>query len=338
MTDHNDPADVQANGDSRFERRRFLQLAGTATVVTGGLALLSACGGDDDDDDSGTVTPTPTASSSATSGDLDIFNFALNLEYLKGSFLSQAALGLALSQVVLPGNVAVGTSGVGTAGTTTGGRAVAFSDAALAQIAREMAYDAGGHVAFLRSALSSAAVAIPAINIAGDATGAFTAVARAAGVVGSADLFDPYASESNFLLAAFILIDPAVAAYKGAAASIVNKTYIEAAAGMLATNAYHAATIRSILYTRGQSDATLIANAQKISDWRDTLDGTSDLDQGIAGDTNATNLVPADTNGIALGRSAAATLNILFATRTAVTQGGFFPSGIGGNVRTSGAN
>ena len=63
----------------------------------------------------------------------------------------------------------------------------------IAQYAREIAADEIAHVAFLRTALGGAAVAQPAINISGDAAGAFTTAARAAGVVGATAIFDPYA-------------------------------------------------------------------------------------------------------------------------------------------------
>jgi hypothetical protein len=52
-----------------------------------------------------------------------------------------------------------------------------------------------------------------------------------------------------------------------------------------------------VLLSKGLVDET-----QAISDARDSLDGSDDLDQGIVdGDGNA-NLVPTDVNGIAFSR------------------------------------
>ncbi|KAK0358785.1 hypothetical protein LTR94_033969, partial [Friedmanniomyces endolithicus] len=133
-------------------------------------------------------------------------------------------------------------SGSGAAGgTVTGGARVDFSrDPLVGAYAREIAADEAAHVDFLRAALGSAAVAMPNINISGDANGAFTAAARAAGVIGANETFDPYATPENFLLGAYIFEDVGVTAYKGAAPLLSSKVFLEAAAGILAAESYHA--------------------------------------------------------------------------------------------------
>jgi hypothetical protein len=151
-------------------------------------------------------------------------------------------------------------------------------------------------------------------------------------VIGPQDTFDPYANENNFLLAAFIFEDVGVTAYKGAAPLIDNKTYLEAAAGILAVEAYHAGIVRTNLYAKD-----LRFEARKISHARDSLDGTSSLDQGIGWPKRA-NLVPTDQNGIAFSRSAAQVLNVVYLTPKRVKEGGFFPNGVNGSINTSGAN
>ncbi|NIJ30188.1 hypothetical protein FHT00_002151 [Sphingomonas insulae] len=310
----------------RAERRNFLRYAGGAAASAGGLALLAACGNDGDNP---TPTPSPTASATPIAADADILNFALNLEYLEAQFYCWAAFGTAL-----PAGL---TTGVGTVGTVTGGAAVPFADPIVAQYAREIALDEVQHVTFLKATLGGSAVAMPAINIAGDATGAFTAAARAAGVVGASGVFNPYADDVSFLLGAYLFEDVGVSAYKGASPLIGNKTFIEAAAGILATESYHAGLIRSVLYRKGIDAASIFTNARLISDARDSLDGTSDIDQGI-GDATTANIVPTDTNGLAYSRSSGQVLNIVYLNKAAVASGGFFPSGINGNIRTSAAS
>ncbi|WP_174291196.1 ferritin-like domain-containing protein [Sphingomonas bacterium] len=316
---------VERSEKRRTERRSFLKAAGAASAATVGLAVLSACGGDKD-----YGNPTP-AATSTTLGDADVLNFALNLEYLEATFYSYAAFGTPLS--------VSSTGGVGTTGTVTGGRQVNFTDPVVAQYAREIALDEINHVNFLRSQLAGSSVALPSLNIDGGATGAFTAAARAAGVVSATGTFDPYASDENFLLGAFIFEDVGVTAYKGASPLIANKTYLEAAAGILAVEAYHAGLIRTILYTKGMNATpSLITNAGLISDARDSLDGASDDDQGIAMSGGASNIVPTDTNGITYSRSTGQVLNVVYLNKASVSSGGFFPAGVNGAIKTSAAN
>jgi len=71
---------------------------------------------------------------------------------------------------------------------------------------------------------------------------------------------------------------------------------------------------------------------------RDSLDGATDLDQGIAVSGGASNIVPADANGIAFSRSAGQVLNIVFLNRTATNRGGFFPNGVNGTIALSAAS
>ena len=164
------------------------------------------------------------------------------------------------------------------------------------------------------------------------------AAARAAGLINDNQSFDPYANDENFLLGAFVFEDVGVTAYKGAAPLISNKTYLEAAAGILAAEAYHAGLIRTVLYRKGLEAPSLRTSADKISDARDSLDGSSDLDQGISLSDGKSNIVPTDTDGIAYSRSAGQVLNIVYLDKTAKSAGGFFPSGLNGNIKTSAAN
>ena len=318
----------------RAERRRFMKIAGTALAATAGSTMLAACGDDDDDYQPAPVpTVTPTPSASLPAGDVDVLNFALNLEYLEANYYTFAAFGSGLNDAF--------TDGTGARGAVIGGRRVPFADASVAAYAREIAADENAHVSFLRQQLGSAAVAQPAINIDGGATGAFTAAARAAGVVDANGTFDPYASDENWLLGGMLLTDVGVTAYKGSASKIANKVILEAAAGILAVEAYHSGLIRTLLYRKGLALPVLRTNADKISDARDTLDNSVDDDQGISPVTIngglASNIVPTDDDGIVFGRTPGDVLNIAYLNAGAVTSGGFFPAGLNGNVRASSA-
>ncbi|WP_375398199.1 ferritin-like domain-containing protein [uncultured Sphingomonas sp.] len=319
---------LEAGEHRRAQRRQFLKFAGGGAAAAGGLSLLAACG-TENPGAAVTVTPlpTPTATASAAAQDIDVLNFALNLEYLEAQFYTYAVYGQGLPAAAL--------NGTGTQGTVTGGRQVTFTDPVVAQYAREIAADEAAHVTFLRSALGSAAVSMPSVNIDGGATGAFTAAARAAGLVPAAGTFDPYASDENFLLGAFIFEDVGVTAYKGAATLISNKTYLEAAAGILAVEAYHAGLVRTVLYAKGLATPSLRTSTDAISNARDSLDGASDDDQGVTGTATTSNIVPTDANGLAYSRTTGQVLNIVYLSKAALAGGGFFPAGLNGNIRTS---
>jgi hypothetical protein len=316
----------------REERRAFLRTASSSAVAAGGLVMLSGCFDDGNDfpspDKVGTPTPTPGQGAQLT--DADILNFALNLEYLEAQFYSFAAFGTGLDAGLL--------GGTGTPGQVTGGRKVAFTDPVVARYAVEIAQDEVAHVRFLRQALGGSAVAQPAIDVGASATGAFSSAARAAGLVGANQAFDPYSSDENFLLGAFIFEDVGVTAYKGAAPLITSKTFLEAAAGILAAEAYHAGLVRTVLYAKGVQTPTLRDATESISDARDGLDGATDLDQGVRTRAGLSNIVPTDDNGVAFSRTTGQVLNIAYLSRMAVDRGGFFPAGVNGNIKTSTAN
>jgi hypothetical protein len=316
----------------RDARRAFLRSSGAVA----GATLLAACGGGGgggNDDPLIQVPGTPGANPPGgtnppgTLSDADILNFALNLEYLEAQFYSFAAFGTGLASNLL--------TGTGTQGAVTGGRQVTFTDQVVAQYAREIAVDERQHVAFLRSALGSAAVAQPAIDIGATATSAFSAAARAAGLIGPGQAFDPYANDENFLLGAFIFEDVGVTAYKGASPLITNKTFLEAAAGILAAEAYHAGLVRTVLYGKGLQTPSLRTATEQISDARDALDNPQDVDQGVAPRGNQSNIVPTDNNAIVYSRTPGDVLNIVYLTAAAAQQGGFFPAGVNGTIRLS---
>ena len=327
---------LDARARRREDRRDFFKNAlGAAAITAAGAATMSLAGA-------------ANAQSTGVS-EVDVLNFALNLEYLEAQFYSYAAYGTGLPNNLLTGGV--GTQGAVITGSGTGSaRQVNFTDPAIAAYAREIAQDEVAHVTFLRAAIrgssgSDALIAAqPQINISGASGGAFAAAASS--TTPSLAGFDPYADDNSFLLAAYIFEDVGVTAYKGAAGALINnKTYLEAAAGILAVEAYHAALVRTALYARGLNVSLLRTAADAISNLRDSVDGSTDLDQGISPTTQSgqlvSNIVPLDGSGLAFSRTPAQTLNVVYLNRASVTSGGFFPAGINnGNasLRSSGAN
>jgi hypothetical protein len=250
--------------------------------------------------------------------DLAVLNFALNLEYLEAEFYSYATTGTGITAA------GVAVTGSGTQGSVTvkSGAMVPFATAAIQQYAQEIATDELNHVKFLRAAITAAG-GTPAAEPNIDLMNSFNTAAMAAGL---GSTFDPFASETNFLIGAFIFEDVGVTAYHGAAALITNKDYLTAAAGILGTEAYHASEVRLLLYQMGS--ATQQA-AGAISALRATLSGASD-DQGVVLNGMA-NVVPTDANSIVFSRTTMQVLNVVYGAANA-SSGLFFPSGMNGQI------
>jgi hypothetical protein len=330
-----DSASMMGALDARVSRREgrrefFRSALGGAAVAAAGVATLG-------------VVSAAQAQSVTPVTDADILNFALNLEYLEAQFYSYAANDTGLPAALLTGTGAVGT--------VTPGRRAGFTDPVVAQYAREIAADEAAHVQFLRTTLGSSAVAMPSIDLGVSKDSAFSRAAQAAGLVPAGTAFDPYATDESFLLAAFIFEDVGVTAYKGASPLLSSNAYVDAAAGILAAEAFHAGLIRNALYQKGLATPSLRTSTDAIAKARDTLDGAQLLEQGVSNQTRTitnadatttsveyANLVPTDGNAITFSRSAGQVLGIVYLNATAgTTAGGFFPAGVNGTIKASAA-
>jgi hypothetical protein len=283
----------QNDRGDRLDRRNLLRSSGMGALALGALA-------------GGGATLSGVRPAEAAINDQAILNFALNLEYLEAEYYLLATTGQGL-----PATATTGSNGP--TGGVTGGRQVNFSIPAVQQYANEIAQDEMNHVDFLRTALGAAAVSEPALDL----VNSFNTLAQAAGL---GESFDPFASDLNFLIGAFIFEDVGVTAYHGAAARIHDKQILTAAAGILGTEAYHASEVRLLLFQMNQDPVT-----EAISTLRATLSGTAD-DQGVVLNRTA-NIVPTDENGLVFARDFRHVLNIVYGAAGA-TKGLFYPNGI----------
>src|ERR1700678_15457 len=159
--------DVQMKRVNMF-RRQFLVGAGLASAA---VALGSSVGK--------FASVARAVPSGGTINDTNILNFALNLEYLEAEFYLRATTGAGLS------STDAGSGAVSVLGGTT---AVPFKTPAIQQYANEIAADELAHVRFLRSALGSAAVSRPSIDLMTSLSNAATAAGIAHG-----STFSPFA-------------------------------------------------------------------------------------------------------------------------------------------------
>lgn len=261
--------------------------------------------------------------------DIDILNFALNLEYLEAEFYLRATTGSGLSDSEITGVAGSGKkpNAEETPGTVTGGTQVTFTIPLVEDYANKIAADEKDHVDFLRMALGKHAVARPAIDL----TNSFNAAAVAAGIGAT---FDPFSGDDFFLLGAFIFEDVGVTAYHGGAPFIRNTAYLNAAAGILGTEAYHAGAIRAALAGRAQSNTEIPGIANKISALRAAADGSSGGHEVELTDSGGHFIIsPTDSSGITFARTFDEVLNIVYLDAThSEKPGGFFPSGLNGFI------
>jgi hypothetical protein len=212
----------------------------------------------------------------------DVLNFALNLEYLEAEFYSMAVTGTALSSSV-----------TGATSAATGGAKVTFTDSRVADIAAEISADETLHVKFLRSALGASAVAEPVINL------------NALGI--------GFANQAQFLTLARAFEDTGVSAYAGAA-TLLTGNNLQAAAQILATEAYHAGNIRLYLIQDGITVPATDSNDVPPTEQH---------------------FFPTDANALAIKRTTSQVLSIVYANATVGTKsGGFYPNGVNGNINT----
>lgn len=319
--------------DKALSRRSFMAGAGAVATST----VVAGCGGK--------MSGSPTGST-PTYTDADILNFALNLEYLEAQFYLYAATGAGLEA---SDTTAGSASTYKTVGTVTVGDAAAVPGLTSAQqdILNEIAFEEQAHVRFLRSALGSAAVPMPNIDLS-----FFGPLAVAANITTAATgsgSFNPFSSFDYFLVGAFIFEDVGVTAYSGAAPLIssagVASGYLTAAAGIMAVEAYHAGYVRTSLTGRaiaaGSASAyPYLAAANMVEALRATLTVGNSAAPSTSGSVETTLVLPANltspsaivaasaSNAVGFARTVNQVLHIVYGSPTVgVSKGGFFPSG-----------
>ena len=254
------------------------------------------------------------AQQAESSTDIDLFNFALNLEYLETDYYLRG-LGMTVDEVF---RTSFGAP-------VKGGRKVQFSNPVREGMIKNIAGNEVAHINFVRAITGSQASQRPPI----DMDAGFAAVAAAAGLSD----FDPFGNEMDFFLGGMLFEDVGISVLKGSARKLRSLTLRESAAGLLGSEGYHMGAIRSVIYKMGD---TWRSRAAAISEFRDRLDGPQDLDQPPVKVSNMSNIVPTNGNGIVFGRTPEHALNIIYGNPArGVMAGGFFPEGFNGRIRST---
>jgi hypothetical protein len=263
------------------------------------------------------VSEAATAATALT--DADIFNFALNFEYIGAEYYLHALFGYGLD--VYDPTLVGGTGTQGPVIVPGGSTVVPFSDTPNNYFAFRLANDELSHVRFIRAVLGEGAIARPTIDFT-----AFTPVAQAAGLITAGQTFNPFLSETGFLLGAYLIEDTCVTALAGAASQLQSKTNLSYAAGLLGVESQQAGAIRGFLAQFGMNAAT-----DAISALRAQLSGVGD--EGTGGQSNPFNISNGDIEAQAFRRTPQQILAIAFGG-AGLSKGAFFPAGVNASNTT----
>jgi hypothetical protein len=261
-------------------RRSFLKTVGMATAAVGALSVAGS----------------KTAEAQSNT-EVMVLNFALNLEYLEAEFYTYALYGRSITTFGIGINGVANGQNPSTGGTTVGGAMVNFSNNLVfsKDIAAEIGSDERAHVKLLRSALGSAAVAKPNLNLNALSFG--------------------FGNQNDFLRLARIFEDIGVSAYGGAAGLLSTPAVITTAARILAAEAEHVSSVRTQIARLNVTTAP--------------LDG-ADLIPPPSGST-AHYLSINTSNGLSAIRTPGQVLYLAYGGAN-ISQGGFFPTGVNGGI------
>ncbi|MBB5726634.1 hypothetical protein FHS97_002577 [Sphingomonas endophytica] len=326
--------------DRAHARRAFLKYCGGAATVSS-LAMLAGCGSDKYGAEvvQGTPAPAPTAAPSYTATDTDYLNFLLQIQYLTAGFFWRSAFGGSIASSLL--------TGAGSAGAITGGAQVQFTDDLFMQGLREVALAEVARLGQLRSLIGASVTAQPVISIAGGSGSPFDAIASR-DAFPSGTPFDPYASLENYLLGASALSYLCTSAARGIVFRLTTASNRDEILGIIGGKAYADTFFRLALWRAGLSKSALYDTENKMVLARNKLnggDGTyllANYECGVGSAASPTIVVldnvPNNANyGALLARTPDLVLNIAYASKTAVTSGGFFPGGVNGTIKYSNA-
>ena len=229
-------------------RRSFLKKLAAASAAVGAMTIAGS---------------TPAEAQTAT--EIEVLQFALNLEYLEAEFYTYALTGASITAYGIGINGLANGSNPTTGGSVTGGSKVDFSNNLVftQEIAAQIATDERDHVVLLRTALGSKAIAQPNIHL---------------GALGFG-----FANQNDFLRLARIFEDIGVSAYSGAAGLLSTPAIITTAARILAAEAQHVGSIRTQVARLNVTTSPLDGGRSDTSSERTSDDVSVDQPEQRAG-------------------------------------------------------
>jgi hypothetical protein len=265
-------------------RRRFLK---TLAAASAGVTALSVAG----------VNPARAQSATPTPTEIEVLQFALNLEYLESEFYTYLVNGHGIEYYGIGVDGEANGANPAGGGFTEGGSLVGFNNAfqfdTFATFS-DIANDERLHVTLLRSALGAQKIAKPNINL------------KALGF--------GFGSQYEAVKLGRIFEDIGVTAYAGAAGLLSTPSVITTAGRILAAEAAHATGLRY--------QVALLNIPTTPLDGADLIPPPS----GSIGQIFSLY----HYNGLCATRTPGEVLYLAFGNKANATSGGFFPSGVNG--------
>jgi len=242
-------------------------------------------------------------------------NFALSLQYVGAQFYSMAAGGRGLSAALL--------GGMGVQGGLKGGRQVSFTDPYLSRYASEFAADQVATITRMRTKLGAAAGAQPTIDL---SPAAFGTIGRATVLGGS---FDPFSSDTSFLIGGLILEHGVAGAYRTMLTGGTITDADDMLTGAMGDAVYRDGLIRAMLADKAQNDPSLAATVSSVFAELARLQANAVSQEPQTIDQPNSSVSDAEGYPIALTRSANEVFRLLYLNVTG-TSGGLLPAGVNG--------
>ncbi|KAF9622835.1 hypothetical protein IFM89_034070 [Coptis chinensis] len=264
--------------------------------------------------------------------DVDLLQFALNMEYLEAEFFLFGALGYGLD-IVAPDLVDSGYPPVG--------GEKANLQWFVRDLVVQLAYQQIGHLRAIRRLVG--AFPRPLMDL--SATHFARLMDTAMGIEMQPP-FNPYLNDINFLLASYLFPYLSLTSYVGTNSLFNGIAIKRLLAGLVAVEAGQDAMIRTFLYERALQPLhpytyNVAEITERLSAFRDQLGGLkSNKDEGVIvasrersnGMSTLGNVINADKNSISFARAPWEILRILYGTGSASKPGGFFPIGANGTI------
>ncbi|CAI8610811.1 unnamed protein product [Vicia faba] len=267
-----------------------------------------------------------------TKSDIDLLEFALNLEYLEAEFFLYGATGNGLD-VVAPGLAQGGPPPIGAR--------MASLDPFTKDVISQFGLQEIGHLRVIKSVVKG--FPRPLLNISKES---FAKVMDDAFGNPLRPPFDAYANSINYLLASYIIPYVGLTGYVGASSNLQDPTFKKLVASLLGIEAGQDAVIRTLLYERRKLRVlpyriTVEEFTNRISMLRNKLGNNGIKDEGLevpimqgAEGKISGNILAGDEYSTSYSRTPVEILRIVYGGNESV-PGGFYPKGADGNIAKS---